>query len=172
MNLRSALLSEHSKEQCKAIVDWVGNSKKRFDELFSLFLNDEHRVIQRAAFPVSYCLEAYPSLIDKHFENLVKKLQQPGIHDAVKRNTTRLLQNVIIPQEWQGAIMNICFEYVAFQKEAVAIKAFSMSVLANLAKDYPEILPELKLIIEDQWKRHTPAFKGRAGKLFKNLNSL
>lgn len=170
MNLKEAILKEHSKEQCATIVAWIGKSQKRFDELFSLFLNAEARIVQRSAWPVSYCVEAYPSLINKHFAGLIKKLEEPGIHDAVKRNSVRLLQHVNVPEEWQGPIMNICFDYLTTPGEAVAIKAFSMTVLANLAKDYPEIIPELKLVIEEQIGNESPAFKGRAKKIFKDLN--
>ena len=49
MNLREEILKEHSKTQCNKIVNWIGNSQKRFNELFELFLNDEYRVTQRAA---------------------------------------------------------------------------------------------------------------------------
>ncbi|MEJ7671786.1 MAG: hypothetical protein WKF59_03550 [Chitinophagaceae bacterium] len=49
MNLRDEILKEHSKAQCNKIVQWVGDSQKRFEELFHLFLTDEYRVVQRAA---------------------------------------------------------------------------------------------------------------------------
>ncbi len=37
MNLREEILKEHSKTQCTKIVDWVGDSQQRFDELFQFF---------------------------------------------------------------------------------------------------------------------------------------
>ena len=49
MHLRETILDEHSKANCNKIVNWVGDSQKRFDELFNLFLNSEYRVNQRAA---------------------------------------------------------------------------------------------------------------------------
>lgn len=171
MNLREEILKEHSKEQCAKIVAWVGGSQKRFDELFSLFMNDEYRVVQRSAWPVSYCVEAHPDFIKGHFKELVHKLQLPNQHNAVKRNSIRLLQHVNIPEEWQGAIMNICFDFIVSPAEAVAIKAFSITVLGNMAKDYPEIIPELKLVIEEQMESQTAAFKVRAKKLFKGLKT-
>ena len=61
--------------------------------------------------------------------------------------------------------MDICFNYVASPKEAVAIKAFSLSVLSNLGKLNPEILPEIKLLIEEQLPAQTAAFKSRAKQL-------
>jgi uncharacterized membrane protein YheB (UPF0754 family) len=161
-NLREEILKEHSKAQCTNIVNWVGSSQQRFDELFNLFLNDEYRVVQRAAWPVSYAVIAHPEFIKKHWNSLIKNLQKHNLHNAVKRNSIRLLQDIAIPKKYQGQIMDICFKYVESPTEAVAVKAFSLTVLSNLAKQYPEILPELKLLIEDQLPHQTAAFRSRA----------
>lgn len=162
MNLREEILKEHSKEQCLKIVQWIRNSQERFDELFHLFLTGDYRVTQRAAWPLSYCVETHPELIKKNFSKLINNLRQPNLHNAIKRNTIRLLQYVDIPKKLQGQVMNICFGYVASPKEAVAVKAFSLTVLGNLAKLYPEILPEIKLLIEVQLPTQTAAFKSKA----------
>lgn len=167
MNLRETILKEHSKTQCQKIVDWVGGSQKKFDELFYLFLHDEYRVVQRSAWPVSYCVMAHPRFIEKHFNNLLDNLDKPGIHDAVKRNSVRLLQDVDIPEKWQGRVMDICFNYIAAPNEKVAVKAFSLTVLKNLAHHYPEIIPEVMLIIEEQLPRQTAAFQVRAKQFMK-----
>ncbi|MBK7883083.1 MAG: hypothetical protein IPJ81_04195 [Chitinophagaceae bacterium] len=65
--------------------------------------------------------------------------------------------------------MNICFDYLQSPAEQVAVKAFSLTVLGNLAKLYPEIIPEIKVIIEEQVPHQTPAFKSRAKKILKNI---
>lgn len=166
-DLRYELLHEHSKAQCLRIVKWVGDDQKRFDELFNIFLTGEYREVQHAAWPISYCVIDHPQLIKKHWAKLIKNLHQPNIHDAVKRNSMRLLQDIAIPEKYEGEIMDIAFKYVASPNEAVAVKAFSMTVLGNLSKKYPEILPELKLLIEDQLPHQTAAFKSRAKKIFK-----
>jgi hypothetical protein len=171
MNIKTALLKEHSKKQCELIVKWVGNDQKKFDELFDLFLNDEYRVVQRAGWPISYCVEKHPNLIQKNFSKLLRNLNKKGLHDAVKRNSIRLLQYVNIPQKFHGQVMDICFQYISSPSEAVAVKAFSITVLENLARQYPEILNELKLVIEERWDYETVAFKTRAKKLFKELSS-
>ena len=99
MDLRKAILAEHSKAQTNKILKWVGSNQKRFDELFHLFLNDEYRVVQRAAWPLSYCVIDNPQLIRKHFAKLVKSMKKPGLGDSVKRNTVRLLQHIEISHE-------------------------------------------------------------------------
>ena len=172
MNLRDEILKEHPKAQCARIVKWVGSNRQRFDELFGLFLNDEYRVVQRAAWPVSYCVIDHPGLIDKHWKKLLDKLKKPGEHDAVKRNGIRLMQDMELPEKYHGEIMDICFSFLESPKEAMAIKAFSMTVLGNLAKQYPEIKTELQLIIEDQLPHQTAGFKSRAKKILKQLEQL
>lgn len=170
MNVREELLKEHSKAQCNKIVKWVGDDQKRFDELFHLFLNDIYRVNQRAAWPVSYCIINHPKFIAKNWSKLVKNLAKPNLHDAIKRNSVRLLQHMDIPQKYQGEIMDICFRFVESPTEAVAIKAFSLTILGNLAKQYPDIIPELKVLIESQVDNQTVAFKTRAKKLLKSFS--
>jgi hypothetical protein len=170
-NLREEILKEHSKAQCTKIVRWVGASQQRFDELFSLFLNDEYRVVQRAGWPVSCCVIAHPVLITKHWNKLIKNLQKTNLHDAVKRNSIRLLQGISIPKKYEGQLMDICFNYLSSPTEAIAVKAFSLSVLTNLARQYPGIVPEIKLIIEEQLPRQTPALATRAAKFFKKTGT-
>ncbi len=172
MNLRNEILQEHSKAQCTKIVKWVGRSQQRFDELFHLFLNDEYRVVQRAAWPVSYCVDAHPALISKHWKALMDNLKKTTLHDAVKRNSIRLMQDIELPEEHHGEIMDICFKYLESPTEALAVKVFSMSVLANLAKYYPEIKVELKLIIEDQLPHQSAGFKSRAKTVLKQLQKV
>ncbi len=172
MNLRNEILKEHSKAQCTKIVKWVGNSQPRFDELFYLFLHDEYRVVQRSAWPVSYCVDAYPVLINKHWKTLMLKLKKPNLHDAVKRNSIRFMQEIELPEKYHGEIMDLCFTCLESPKESLAVKVFSMSVIANLAKYYPEIKPELKLIIEDQLPHQSAGFKSRAKKVLKQLDTL
>ncbi len=167
MNLQDEILREHSKAQCNRIVQWVGNSQPRFNELFHLFLTGEYRVVQRASWPVSYCVEAHPELVRLHFSKLVKKLQEKKLQVAVKRNAMRLLQHVKIPAAFHGKIMNICFDYVQDPAEAIAVKVFALTVLVNLSECYPDIVPEIKLIIETQWPHSTPAFKSRAAHIMK-----
>ena len=150
------------------IVQWVGCSQKRFEELFNLFLNDVYRFSQRAAWPVSYCVITHPGFIKKNFGKLIKNLHKPNLHDAIKKNSIRLLQHVDIPEKFQGEIMEICFGYVASPTEPVAIKVFSLTVLGKLAKKYPEIIPEIKVLIDDQSPHQSAGFKSRAQKFLKS----
>lgn len=165
--LKKEILQEHTKAQCAKIVNWVGNDPARFDALFHLLLHGEKKEAQRAAWPVGYCVEAHPNLIDKHLAALLKNLDRTDLHDAVRRNSIRLLQFVSIPEKYQGRVMDLCFTYLASPTAAVALKVYSIYVLEKLAVLYPEILPEMKLLIEEQLPHQTPAFKSSVRRLMK-----
>lgn len=169
MNLKETILEEHSKAQCNKIVRWVGNSQERFNELFNLFLNSEYRITQRAAWPLSYCAIAHPGFMKGNFARLLNNLRKPNLHDSIKRNTVRLLEAVDIPPKYEGAVMEICFTYLESPAEAVAIKAFSIGILSKLAKKYLEIIPEIKLMIEEQLPHQSAAFKSRAKSFMKSF---
>jgi hypothetical protein len=165
MNIKELLIAEHSKKQTDGIVKYIGADAQRFAVLMKLFFAGEYRITQRAAWPMSYCVKNHPELIKPYFKKLLDFLQKPGVHNAVARNTVRLLQDIDIPEKYQGQLMSICFDYIQDIKIPAAVKAFSLTILQNLSKKYPEILPELKTIIEEQWPHETPAFKSRAKKI-------
>jgi hypothetical protein len=54
MDIKQALMKEHSKAQMLKIVAYIGDDKKKFAELMTLMLTAEYRVAQRAAYSVSY----------------------------------------------------------------------------------------------------------------------
>lgn len=169
MNIKTELLRNHSKTNRDNIVNWIGAYQKRFDSLFDLFLNGESIISQRASWALSYAVESNPELIQPHFSKLIKNLKKPKLHDAIKRNTLRLLQEISIPERFCGEIMNTCFNYIMSPLEKPAIKAFSLTILYNFSRLYPDIKHELKTIIEDSWVNESPAFKSRARKIIKFL---
>lgn len=165
MDLEKLLTEEHSRRQCDRIVKYIGKDKDRFAALMQLFFKGAYRINQRASWPLSRIVALYPALITPYFKPLLGNLEKKGLHAAVVRNTVRLLQEVDIPARYHGRVMNRCFEYVADPETPVAIKAFSLTVLGKLSKEYPEIRAELKLMIEDQWEHAAPAFRSRARKI-------
>ena len=172
MDLEKVILDEHSKAQCNKVVAYVGDDKKRFAQLMKLFFEGEYRVTQRAAWPMSYIVRKHPELITPYFAKLFTKLSNPKEGDAVVRNIVRLLQAVETPKRYHGKLMTICFDFIQSNESAIAIKAFSLSILQNLAKDYPEIIPEVKTIIEERWDLETAAFRSRARNFLKAAEKL
>jgi hypothetical protein len=169
MNLQSQILKEHSRANCDRIVHYVGNNPARFAELVDLFLKGPYRVTQRAAWPVSVCVEAHPKLVEPHLKKLLDFTTKPGVHVAVKRNIMRLLQFIDVPKKFHGRVAEVGFQFLQDKKETVAVQVFAMSALADIVKHEPDLANELRTILEDRLSYATAGFRSRASKVLKEL---
>lgn len=169
MKLIQLLSKGQSKDTVRQLVSYVGTDSKRFAELVSLFLAGPIRTTQHASWALSYCVENCPKHLSPYYRPLLAAANEPTAHDAVKRNIMRLLQFVTIPTRYQGQVAELCFRLLANKKEAVAIRVFSMTVLANLAKQHPALCDEVRALIEDGLSHAKPAYLSRAKKTLKQL---
>jgi hypothetical protein len=169
VNIKEALLKEHSKLNSVAVANWIGDDKDRVAELIDLFLNSEYRVTQRAAYAMLFVSNKYIELFQPYIGVLLNNLENKKVHIAVKRNTIRLFQNLHIPEKFQGQAAAICFEYLESTKEAIAVKCFAMKVLANICESEPDLIPELKILVENQYPHGSSGFQARSKHIFKHL---
>lgn len=149
MNIKQALISEHSKKQTTAIVNYIGNDKTRFKELLDIFLTEEYRLNQRAAWPLSNVCIEHPGLAKPYIGKLIKNLSRPGNHDAVIRNTLRIFQDIDIPEKYCGPLLDLCFDYIKNGTLPHAIRTFAITVASNICEKFPELKPELKLLLSE-----------------------
>ena len=170
MDLRETILEEHSRAQSNKIIKWVGNDKARFAELVKLFLTDEYRVVQRAAWPMSDIGIKHPGLVKFYLGKFVKLLSNKEKHPAVSRNILRIMQFIDLPSKYHGEVVNICFEFLIKSEYPIAFKAFAMTVLANITKKEPELKRELKIVIEEMMKEGSPGIRARGRMVLKELN--
>jgi len=171
MSLRDDILKEFSKAHSVKIAWEIGPNQESFDELIELFLGDEQRVKQRAAWILSHCEDDHPWLIEKHIETLLLNLKRP-VSDPVKRNTLRVLRYVDIPEDLMGIAAELCFKFLHSGKEPVAIKVHAMDILYKIVRFFPELKDELRFVIEDQMPYGSAGFKNRGGKILKALDNL
>jgi hypothetical protein len=162
MDIREALLAEHSKPQTMKIVRYIDGNPVKFAELMNLFLGDTYRLSQRAAWAVNYCAEHHHELVKPYFNKLVEQLERDDVHVAVRRNVARMLQFVEIPKRLRGRVFDACYNLVNDADQPVAVRVFAMTVAARIAQNEPELLNELRLIVEKHAPHTTIGFRVRA----------
>jgi hypothetical protein len=169
MDLHAAILKEHSKTQTSRIVKYIGADAKRFNELMDIFLKGPYRISQRSAWPISVVAESQPQLLKPHLKKILDFARKPDVHDSVRRNAVRLLQFIDIPKNLHGNIADLCFQFLQDKQQRIAVKCFSLSALAEIAKSNPDLRPELMLIIEDQLPYASAGFRSRAHRILKAI---
>ncbi|GAB4107634.1 hypothetical protein GCM10028791_00800 [Echinicola sediminis] len=170
MDFLTLIEASHSKSNTAIIVDDIGEDEKKFADLFRIFMKGPYRITQRAAWPLSLIVERHPALLMPYYKEIIYMLKKPGEHDAVRRNLLRVLQDQQIPSAYEGEILELGFEFLQDKQQPIAIRVFAMQVVYNLSDSYPEIKPELKVIIEDMLPYASAGIKSRARKLLAKLN--
>ena len=153
------------------VVAYVGDNRARFKELLKVFATEDYRLCQRAAWPLMHIADKEPALIKPHLTFLVNLLQKP-MHDAVKRNVLRILQDTEIPEKLSGRVTDYCFSYMRSLTEPIAVRVFAMTILANMCSTYPELKQELIPLIEDMLPYGSAGMKNRGSKLLVKLRRL
>lgn len=169
MDIKASLEAEHSKDQTMRIAGYIGFDEDRFAELMHLFLGKEKVISQRAGWVLSYCAEAYPHLVVPYIKAMLDNLERTDIHDAVKRNTLRTLAEQQLDEELMGQAATLAFNFLEDPKEPIAIKVFSMEIIAQMCKVEPGLAGELRLYIEDQMPHGSAGFRARGKRILKNL---
>lgn len=162
MNIREELTAEHSIRTTNAIVDYIGTDAAKFKELVEIFLGDEYRPTQRAAWPLSYCVQLHPELVKPHLAKFIDQLERDDVHDAVIRNVARLLQYIEVPERLKGRVLDLCFRLVDDPKTPVAARVYAMTAAAEIAHDQPDLIHELGLVVDKHADETTVAFRKRA----------
>lgn len=161
-------MSSHSRTSTNKIIALIEQDFGKFSELMTCFFDREYRMCQRAAWPVGDLGVKHPELLQPYMSELIHNLKSAK-HDAIIRNTIRTWQFMNIPEDYQGEIFDICFNYINDPKIPIAIRVFSMTVCANISKELPELKEELALAIEAHLEYGSAGFKSRGLKTLKAL---
>lgn len=173
MDLREQVLKEHSRKNADLICGYMGTDPERFAELMHLFLTDkEDRVVQRTAHILGIHGAQLPELALPYLGQMLDYCSKKGVHVSVKRNVTRILQFVPVPEAQEETALSLCLDLLADPKEGIAVRCFAMGILADLGKRYPDICNELRHLIEDALEHQelSPAFRNKAGHVLKQID--
>lgn len=168
--LTGLLNREMSRRNTDLIADLVGSQEKLFDPLFELFLLNMEPVSRRAAWAVDVVTEQKPEWLEGKIDRLVEALE--GFHhDGLKRHTLRILARSSLPSpDLSGRLVNICFEWLLAQEEAVSTKVYSMEIIARYVEQEPDLRQELIDSIQWRMEEERAGFKSYAKKLLTRLS--
>ena len=168
MDLKQALLQEHSKANTLAIARHILAGAPTFEALWELIKNGDPPLPQRASWVLDAVTEAEPDSFQPYLPEAVSLLLQPN-HNAVHRNLLKALERTDIPEELQGELYDYCINTLLNPKALPAIQAFSMSLATKIARGIPELQEELALVIESQMEFNTASFKARGRRILSLL---
>lgn len=173
MIIKEQLLIEHSKKNTQLICSFITTDKDRMKELMDCFFCNEYRISQRAAMVVSECFDQHPQLLQPYVEDMCAMLDREDVHIALIRNIVRIFQFIQLPTKLQAKVFDQCLNFLQSPEYPVAVKAFSMTVLYNICKEFPELKAEVIPVLEQEMAyAERPGILSRGRKIMKGLQQL
>ena len=168
------LLKEHiqtkaNKTETLSLTRYILDHPHLISELYHLIFNCNKKEQWKAAWLFEHVYLEDNTIIQPFLKDMIK--QFPCLQsDGVKRHFSKMLAYSDINNLLDGNFINVCFDWLISEKIPVATKANCMHILYNATKIYPELKPELKMILEEQFDHNTAGFKSRAKKILKEIS--
>jgi hypothetical protein len=170
MTIEELLTLEQSRRNVDQVISIVKNNPEFFDTLWLIFVSNREPESRRAAWAIDILNEDLSFLTNIHLETLIDLLPEFR-HNGLKRHALRILERNVLPRKNKGQLVSICFNLLESNKSPVAVKMFSIKILARVAMQEPDLIRELIEIIEIQMNDSTPGFRSIGGKIIRQLQS-
>ncbi len=170
--VKKLLMGNNSGSYTRMQVDLIAARPELFDHYVEVFLALEGALSRRAAWVITHAVTRMPELMTEELLEAMLKLAGKMRHDGEKRNLTKVLTLITLPENLKGEILDLCFNWLNDAGESIAVRAYSMETLANLSMEFPEIKPEIIAVIECHMDRFSPGLKNKGVKTLRKLMKL
>lgn len=165
------VLNDSSRSLMDYTAAMVGDDPKQFRELLDLAYQEKRPLCMRAARVADLCCERNPDLVRPYLVEMVRRL--PGLKDM---SVKRIFMHILIRHSWvddeeaMGILVDTLFRWLQDDSQAIAIKAYSMVILGNIAERLPDLKGEMAAVLEETiplWE--SSALQGSGKRMVKQL---
>jgi len=143
------------------------------NDLVKLCFDKDHLISSRAAWVIWHCFELEKKIVLPYFDTLIDNLKNEHLPNGVIRNTLRLFQKYPVPQKKESQMLDICYGFIIDSGQAIAVRAFAMTVIYNISLPYPELLLEFKgMLIHINHPEESAGIKSRIRNTLRQIEKL
>ncbi|MFK7922133.1 MAG: hypothetical protein AB8H47_09260 [Bacteroidia bacterium] len=168
MNLYEILKARTNRDHMVEIAQWVGEDADRFAEVWRLVNCGEEPTAPYASWLMDYCLQLHPPHLLPYRKGALDLLRQP-LHNMIHRNLVKHLYRVPIDEDIEGELYDLAINKINNPQVEIAIRVHCMDVAWEIAKPWPELREELRLVIEGHIVDGSAGFKSRGKRVLKRI---
>lgn len=147
MDVREKILEIRSTRDRLAYVDYFENRPKEFDSMMNcIFSLDEYPYKEYASWILIHISQSGKMNLDSYYPRLVDLLFKTE-DQTVLRNVTRSLHQFNVTDYRESEFVDLLISFVQNYENKVALQVYSMYLLAQFIKRYPELKDEITEII-------------------------
>ncbi len=168
MDIANQLLAELSRRNTDFVANYIGNDSEKFGQLIDLLFNGKVPIPQRAAWVVATIAEKHAELCLPYLVTIVERLEEFE-HTGIHRCLLKVISEIDIPEQLQGKLYDICYEWLIIKTSPIAVKVYCMQILFNISEVEPDLKHELKLVIEELIDHESPGIQSKSRALMRRL---
>lgn len=159
---------------CKANIDAIVKSviynPEDFESIYQLMNDEEIKVSWRATWACEKIAEIRPSLFIGKEQELINKLITSN-HDGTKRILLSIIYDLPVPDPLPVHLLDYCFSHMLAPEESIGVQAICIKLAYKLCKKEPELLPELKMYLENaDMEYYSKGVRASARNILKKLS--
>ncbi len=166
--LSELIMAEHSRSQADFIADVVLKHPNLISELINIVIADEEPISRRAAWPLRIVSDRNHEIIYPFTPLIIDKLQRIETV-SIQRAFLAILINSTIPEDYHGELLQFTSEILLNAGSPVASIIYSADIFYKLSIKEPELLNELKLMLEYQLPFGSAGVKSKCRKIIKKI---
>lgn len=174
----------HSREKRLFYAKLVNKNPDLITKLLDILFLVDDKISPRSAWVLEFTCQKNIDIIIPYLDEFTKNMHKVHLDSAVRpvakicellaKSYSEKTDNAIkqkLTETHIDRIIENCFDYM-INNGKVAPKAYSMTTLFMLGKNYDWVYPELKRILEEDFSKQSAAFKARARHILKKMKKL
>ena len=140
-------------------------------DLLKLAIDKDSILSNRAMWILWHCSVIDYKRVEPFLNKLITHLNNKAIPSGVVRCFLALFQENPVPEKHHSFILDKCYSYITNSTEAIAVRAFAMTVAFNVSKNYTELLQELEAtLLHLSVEEESAAIRARTKNTLKSIN--
>jgi len=169
--LEELIMAEWISGGLKTAAKEIAQSATDIAILFKLNQHKKHQIAWRSAYLLDLAHDVNNNILDDYLKEIINLTPQLT-NSSIKRHYLRILTQHDLSELADGNLLDCCIKWLQNEETPIAVKAHCMLILFNLTKPYPELIPELKAVLENLLPYGSKGEVNRAKRLLKELNKV
>lgn len=131
------------------VVTSVTNYPEDFETVYNLMFDADITISWRAIWACEKISELQPGWFDEQKKEEIIDALLISKHDGSKRLLLSILYNLPLPKEYSVRFLDYCLDHCLDRKESIGVQALCIKMAYRLCRVEPELLSELKAILEN-----------------------
>lgn len=158
------LLMNAGKDYTMELIQMTFDDPKILDLMVRVFLTDEKKLSWHAGWVLFKIAEKDKTRLEKYLSSIIEKLPNMK-HSQQCHAALRIIRHYHITDETQqGILVDVGIKFIQKNEYAPNLKYFSIIIIEKIAKQYPELINELVLTVEESLPYWTTNYIVSTGK--------